>query len=147
MISLSKYLIFHIILAILMFVGFMFLGTQLTGATHTVDSYKITGIASNYECTAGWCDGTPTVALPEALGGRYIGEAHGTVTVCADRCVDLLVVDYCNCYWGTENQRVVDLNHAAWELVTDSPRSAGLVKVTVIYGASEIQMLPNTSMK
>lgn len=97
----------------------------------TAASNEVAGIGSNYPGTAGWM-GQATVALPGALGGAYTGEVNGYVTVCVDRCVRLPVVDWCQCYWASADQRVVDLSHSAWALVTDAPLEQGLVEVRLI---------------
>ena len=94
---------------------------------------SIAGTASNYGGTAGYID-APSVALPGALGGRYTGAINGYVTVCADRCARLPIVDWCDCYWGSANQRVVDISYSAWPLITDQPITSGLVRVTLVLG-------------
>jgi hypothetical protein len=99
---------------------------QLADRPPTVD-----GAASYYQGTAGYL-GQPSVALPGPMGGRHTGGIVGYVTICADRCARLPVVDWCDCYWGSSQQRVVDLSDAAWSLVTDLPLSTGLVQVQVI---------------
>ena len=93
--------------------------------------HEVEGTGSNYPGTAGWI-GEATVALPGDLGGRYTGRVNGHVTVCADRCATLPVVDWCQCHWGTDEQRVVDLSHAAWELVSDEPLETGLIELRVV---------------
>jgi hypothetical protein len=92
----------------------------------------LVGIASNYPGTAGWI-GQATVALPGDLGGRYNGRVNGYVTVCADRCARFPVVDWCQCYWGTSDQRIVDLSHPAWAIVSDQPLRIGLIEVQLYF--------------
>jgi len=94
----------------------------------------VSGKATWYCCTSGY-RGMAVVALPGALGGHYDpAPASRYVTVCADRCVSLPVVDYCGCYWGTANQKVADLSPEAWAAVSDSPTSRGVIQVTVHLG-------------
>lgn len=90
----------------------------------------VTGRASSYPENVGW-EGQATVALPVEMGGGIPDGRPATVIVCADRCVVLPVVDSCPCYVGTPDQRVANLSHAAWRLVSDAPLEEGLIEVEV----------------
>ena len=91
----------------------------------------VTGRATWYCCTKGY-HGMAVVALPGAYGGHYDAyPASRYVTICADRCVRLPVVDYCGCYWGTPSQKVADLSPEAWAAVSDKAQSAGVISISI----------------
>ena len=90
----------------------------------------VTGKASSYGQSVGY-EGQPTVALPLEIGGIRYGDTPTWVMVCADRCASIPVVDSCPCYVGTPDQRVANLSHAAWALISDMPLEEGLIEVEV----------------
>jgi hypothetical protein len=91
---------------------------------------SITGMASSYGESVGW-EGKPTVALPVQLGGEIPQGTPRYVVVCADRCVTMPVVDSCPCFFGTPEERVANLSHAAWRLISDAPLEEGLISVEI----------------
>ena len=111
-----------------------------------VQATELSGTASHYGGTAGFI-GQATVALPGALGGHYTGHVNEYVQVCADRCATLPVVDFCQCYWGTTAERIVDLSDQAWLKISNQPLSRGLIQVTLTTSAppNVSTRLPNTA--
>lgn len=103
-----------------------------------------TGMASSYGESIGW-EGQPTVALPLELGGGLPDGEPMWVLVCADRCIGLPVVDSCPCYVGTDDQRIANLSHAAWRLVTDAPLEEGVIRVEVHLAPFSGPLRPPTS--
>jgi hypothetical protein len=99
----------------------------------------LAGRASSYSESAGW-EGEATVALPLPAGIAPSEDAPATVLVCADRCVLLPVVDSCPCYAGTADQRIANLSHAAWALVSDMPLEEGLIDVLVHLRPDELSV-------
>ena len=78
------------------------------------------------------------VSVSPAISVSWVRAASWTtgeppmVQVCGeDRCALLPVVDVCPCYVGTPDQRIVNLSHAAWRLITDAPLETGLLHVEV----------------
>ena len=97
----------------------------------------LVGRASSYSESAGW-EGQATVALPLPAGIEPSVDQPVSVLVCADRCVLLPVVDSCPCYAGTVDQRIANLSHAAWALVSDMPLEEGLIQVEVHLRPAEL---------
>ncbi len=96
----------------------------------TEDEGIVVGRASSYLESAGY-EGEATVALPPQIGVPIVPDQPASVVVCAERCVTLPVVDSCPCYFGTADQRVANLSHAAWALVSDMPLEEGLIDVRI----------------
>lgn len=83
------------------------------------------GIASWYRWRPGEAAAGP--ALREALGPAWRG---ATVRVCSDgTCVAVRLTDWCYCYRGTEDERLIDLDRGAFAVLEHPSR--GLVRVGV----------------
>jgi hypothetical protein len=104
-------------------------------APPVVNGKTVSGKATFYCCTLGY-RGQAVVALPGALGGHFDpAPASRYVTICAERCAKLPVVDYCACYWGTASQKVADLSPEAWAAISDKDRWVyGVLRVTIHFG-------------
>jgi rare lipoprotein A (peptidoglycan hydrolase) len=79
--------------------------------------------------TASWYRQPGLVA---AAGPALRGLAHWRgrfVEVCAERCVVVRIVDFCQCYRGERRERLLDLSDRAFAAI--APLVAGVVEVTV----------------
>lgn len=84
-------------------------------------------LASWYCCTAGYGPSDLVAAAGPALRtGAWRGRS---VTVCADRCVTVRLVDWCRCQGAGISERVIDLQPGAFERL--APLSRGVIRVTV----------------
>ena len=88
----------------------------------SMSGHSITGIASWYRYVPGGAAAGP--ALRRALGPGWRGTV---VTVCASRCIQVTLSDWCGC--NTANEKLIDLDRASFAQLADPSR--GVVKVTV----------------
>jgi len=76
--------------------------------------------------------------MPERFGDDYLALPDGpghTVTICAARCKTMTSTDAGPDKAMQRRGRVADIGVKAWEYICGLPRSAGLCRVTVSYGA------------
>jgi hypothetical protein len=84
----------------------------------------VVGIASWYRWHPGEAAAGP--ALRKALGPTWRGTV---VTVCGEHCLKVVLTDWCQCYQGTERERLIDLDRRAFAGLAD-PKT-GLTRVVV----------------
>lgn len=86
------------------------------------------GVASYYEGSRGF-HGIAHIAVQD---GRWTGRINRTIEVCVrgHGCHTLPVVDYCQCYRGTDKERIVDLSIEAVRLF-NLDTSRGIWPVTL----------------
>ena len=85
--------------------------------------------------------------MPERFGDDYLALPDGpghTVTICAARCKTMTSTDAGPDKAMQRRGRVADIGVKAWEYICGLPRSAGLCRVTVSYGAGPTSTLPPT---
>jgi rare lipoprotein A (peptidoglycan hydrolase) len=58
------------------------------------------------------------------------GDEPYRVRVCASRCVNVTVADWCQCFIGSSRERLIDLSDDAFRKL--APLSVGLLRVTVV---------------
>lgn len=100
------------------------IGTRPALPTAAPDLVTLRGIATWYDYRRGHAAAGPE--LRRALGAGWRGTS---VLVCADRCVSVVLSDWCAC----GNGRVIDLDRASFAVL--APPSVGVLRVTVTLGA------------
>jgi hypothetical protein len=110
-------------------------GTQAPAAGSRTPAPRPSAIAATVRGRASWygVDGDVAAAGPALRHGHWRGSL---VDVCADRCVTVRLVDFCQCLRGQRSERVIDLSPSAFALL--APLSAGLIHVTV----RRVQLVP-----
>jgi hypothetical protein len=110
-------------------------GTMVLAADSRTPAPRQSAIAATVRGRASWygVDGDVAAAGPALRHGHWRGSL---VAVCADRCVTVRLVDFCQCLRGQRSERVIDLSPSAFARL--APLSAGLIRVTV----SAVHVLP-----
>jgi hypothetical protein len=110
-------------------------GTMVLAADSRTPAPRQSATAATVRGRASWygVDGDVAAAGPALRHGHWRGSL---VSVCADRCVTVRLVDFCQCLRGERSERVIDLSPSAFARL--SPLSAGLIRVTV----SAVHVLP-----
>jgi hypothetical protein len=103
-------------------------GTPAPAAESRTPAPRQSAPAATVRGLASWygVDGDVAAAGPALRHGHWRGSF---VQVCADRCVTVRLVDWCQCYSGRRSERVIDLSPSAFARL--APLSAGLIRVTV----------------
>ena len=71
----------------------------------------------------------PARGMIAAVHSWRWGDTPYRVRVCASRCIDVTVSDYCQCYVGEPRERLIDLSDDAFRKL--APLSVGVLRVTV----------------
>ena len=71
----------------------------------------------------------PARGMIAAVHSWRLGDTPYRVRVCASRCIDVTVSDYCQCYVGEPRERLIDLSDDAFRKL--APLSVGVLRVTV----------------
>jgi hypothetical protein len=85
--------------------------------------YCLTGVSA---CHYAYSGGLYAAAGPALRVGNWRGRK---VQVCYNSCVTVTLIDWCQCYKGTKNERIIDLYSDAFKRL--APLSLGEIRVKV----------------